>query len=84
MSFDRWWWAVGSGIRPAPDDDAEEHAWRIAKAAWEARLPERLDREQAAPLCILEGMCERLGECHDDCDCNPEVQMAWRELRELI
>ncbi|WP_155989657.1 hypothetical protein [Thioalkalivibrio sp. ALE19] len=48
-------------------------------------LPESLSREQAEPLCRLEGSCESgADECHGDCECSPKVQGAWRELREMI
>jgi hypothetical protein len=34
--FEWWWWNAGSGIRPKPNHDHEEHARRVAKAAWDA------------------------------------------------
>jgi hypothetical protein len=35
-AFDVWWRNVGSGMRPNPHDDYEQHARRVAEAAWEA------------------------------------------------
>ena len=35
-SFQQWWEDVGSGIRPLPGNDAEEHAKTVARSAWVA------------------------------------------------
>jgi hypothetical protein len=32
--FDIWWFREGSGLRPFPNEDAEEHSHRISKIAW--------------------------------------------------
>ena len=32
--FDEWWHKIGSGIIPLPNEDQEEHAKRVALAAW--------------------------------------------------
>lgn len=34
--FDKWWNETGSGIVPLPNEDGEEHAKRVAVAAWGA------------------------------------------------
>ena len=36
-AFYEWWDAVGSSIRPKNGQDMEEHAKRIALAAWQDR-----------------------------------------------
>lgn len=38
MSFLEWWNEVGSGIIPRPGEDREEHAKRVAEAAFNAGL----------------------------------------------
>lgn len=32
--FEAWWYVEGSGIPPQPDEDGEEHCYRVAKVAW--------------------------------------------------
>jgi hypothetical protein len=32
--FETWWYNEGSGMPPKPDEDAEEHCYRVAKIAW--------------------------------------------------
>ena len=32
--FAEWWHEIGSGITPKQDEDQEEHARRVAQAAW--------------------------------------------------
>ena len=32
--FEVWWHNEGSGMPPQPDEDAEEHCYRVAKIAW--------------------------------------------------
>lgn len=52
-AFDHWWYVLGSGYRPMPDEDQEEHAHRVARLAWLAcasqvihlQLPALPDRE---------------------------------------
>jgi hypothetical protein len=40
--FEEWWRNYGSGIRPLPGQDHEEHGRRLAGLAWEsATLKER-------------------------------------------
>ena len=34
MSFGDWWMSVGSGLAPQPNEDQEEHAHRVAFAAY--------------------------------------------------
>jgi len=34
--FGSWWLIIGSSMRPLPNHDHEEHARRVAEAAWEA------------------------------------------------
>jgi len=53
----------------------EVQAWRQKSVS--NRLPERLTREQAEPICEL--TCTDL--CHGDCDCNPDVQIVWETLK---
>lgn len=36
-AFDVWWDNEGSGLRPLPTEDYEEHAHRVCKIAWEAQ-----------------------------------------------
>lgn len=36
MQFEQWWYNIGSGITPRPEEDQETHARRVAKAAWDA------------------------------------------------
>ncbi len=33
-AFEHWWYVLGSGYRPMPDEDQEEHAHRVARLAW--------------------------------------------------
>lgn len=32
--FDLWWYNVGSGLPPLPEEDAETHVRRVCKIAW--------------------------------------------------
>lgn len=32
--FKKWWHEVGSGLKPLPGHDHEQHAARIAELAW--------------------------------------------------
>lgn len=34
LDFDRWWFEEGSGIVKTDAEDNEEHAHKVAKAAW--------------------------------------------------
>jgi hypothetical protein len=34
--FGYWWFEYGSGLRPVEGEDQEEHAYRVATAAWQA------------------------------------------------
>lgn len=36
--FDAWWFDVGSGFPPLQCEDAEAHARRVSRMAWEAAL----------------------------------------------
>ncbi len=54
-------------------------ASRLRELGW-VKLPERLSRDQAEPICSL--TCVQ--PCDMDCDCNPEVQAAWAVLRERL
>lgn len=38
VRFDKWWSNHGSAIRPATDEDQEEHAKRVAASAWIAAV----------------------------------------------
>ena len=40
MSFDEWWESTGSGIVKHEAADPEEHARRVAKAAWFSAMRE--------------------------------------------
>ena len=61
--------------------EAEIQKLRREKAELvETLLPERLDRDLATPLCEID--C--IPPCDGDCDCNEQVQVAWRELRERL
>ena len=53
---------------------------RELEAALSSKLPERLTRDQAEPICEL--TCVQ--PCCGDCDCNTEVQAAWAVLRERL
>ena len=53
---------------------------RELEAALSSKLPERLTRDQAEPICSL--TCVQ--PCDMDCDCNSEVQAAWAVLRERL
>jgi hypothetical protein len=35
-TFDYWWHNTGSGMIPRKDEEAEQHAERVAEAAWDA------------------------------------------------
>lgn len=35
--FHKWWDIIGSGLRPAPDEDTEEFAQRVCFEAWQQR-----------------------------------------------
>ena len=39
MLFNEWWEKIGSGIAKLDAEDNEEHAHRVAKAAWEFAIP---------------------------------------------
>jgi hypothetical protein len=41
--FDEWWETVGSGLFQLPEEDAEEHAKRVAMQACEACLDHNVD-----------------------------------------
>ena len=32
--FEKWWYDEGSGMPPQPDEDGEEHRYRVSKIAW--------------------------------------------------
>lgn len=34
MTFEQWWLEFGSAITPNPSEDKEEHAKRVAEAAY--------------------------------------------------
>jgi hypothetical protein len=34
--FGFWWFEIGSGLHPLEGEDQEQHAYRIASAAWAA------------------------------------------------
>ncbi len=50
VDFEYWWDCVGAGMRPEPGQDMEEHARRVAEAAWlaSARNTERLTYAERA------------------------------------
>jgi hypothetical protein len=57
--FEEWWYNTGSGIGVKPGDDYEEHAKRVAQAAWDASQQTATRTEQseshvkqAAALCM--------------------------------
>ena len=35
MDFQEWWASFGSAMRPHRNEDREEHARRVAEAAWD-------------------------------------------------
>ena len=35
--FHKWWDIIGSGLRPAPNEDTEEFAQRVCFEAWQQR-----------------------------------------------
>jgi len=39
-----WWHIIGSGMAPGKDEDAEQHAERVAEAAWDAVASELNER----------------------------------------
>jgi hypothetical protein len=68
--------------------DSDEKAYKpeevaIPRGKVFVALPKRLTRDQAEPICSLK--CRHGDvECHGDCDCNPDVQKAWAELRDKL
>ena len=45
-TFDYWWHNIGSGMIPGKDEEQEQHAKRVAEAAWDAisaELSERIE-----------------------------------------
>ena len=45
-TFDYWWHNIGSGMIPGKDEEQEQHAERVAEAAWDAisaELSERIE-----------------------------------------
>ena len=45
-TFAYWWHNIGSGMIPGKDEDQEQHAERVAEAAWDAissELSERIE-----------------------------------------
>jgi len=54
-TFDLWWYEVGSGITPIGDADAEQHARRVAAAAWEEAL-----KTQCAEVERLENKLDQI------------------------
>jgi hypothetical protein len=58
--FDKWWHETGSGISPLSFHDHEEHAERVARAAWEFvrnQLCKERDeaRQLACEFCVMDG-----------------------------
>ena len=49
MTHDKWWYEVGSGIRPLPNEDFEEFSERVTRIAWDASVA--AEREACARLC---------------------------------
>jgi len=45
MTFEKWWYEIGSGLTPHANEDGEAHARRVAKLAVEA------EREECARIC---------------------------------
>jgi hypothetical protein len=43
-TFAYWWYIIGSGMVPGKDEDAEQHAERVAEAAWDAVASELNER----------------------------------------
>ena len=39
--FEQWWRDIGSGIAPRSDEDQEDHAKRVALAAWSRQINEK-------------------------------------------
>ena len=33
--FEQWWWHIGSGMRPEPGEDGEEHLHRVSEYVWD-------------------------------------------------
>jgi hypothetical protein len=56
MNFEQWWEITGSAMAPLEKEDLEEHANRVAKAAWKEAA------EQAAMECLA---------VRDDCSQHP-------------
>jgi uncharacterized protein YceH (UPF0502 family) len=43
-AFAYWWHNTGSGMIPGKDEEAEQHAERVAEAAWDAVASELNER----------------------------------------
>lgn len=43
-SFAEWWQEIGSGMAFLPGEDAEQHACRVARAAWQAGIESHLSK----------------------------------------
>lgn len=84
-------WRESSGIEhsleahPLNPDSYEEYAIQLAWQSWQAACPEGWQAVPMQPVdqqidagCEATGDCERLGECHHDCDCSvaPKVYRA--------
>lgn len=59
MDFEEWWSNCGSGMTPHPNEDREEHARRVAEAAWIAR--QRTSKDKGITFEQLQGQEE--AEC---------------------
>lgn len=52
--FAEWWYKIGSGIVKLPTEDNEEHARRVAAAAWEFAIREAVN-EWEKPYGLTDG-----------------------------
>lgn len=47
VAFDKWWFVIGSGVRPKEGQDTEEHSECVAEASWNAAIDAALKSSRA-------------------------------------
>ena len=71
MTHDKWWYKVGSGIRPLPNEDFEEFSKRVTRIAWDASVA--AEREACAKVCDeIEEKCSERNQGRFPQDCLPD------------
>jgi hypothetical protein len=70
-AFFKWWYETGSGIVPLPNNDHEEHAERVSRAAWEAASDQlRKERDEARrEICVLQVLYSRFYNVGEESEC---------------